>query len=366
MLCYNSLLLHVRCLSGSIIGRHAGVRGYRTASALWAKKSIVFLGTPDVAAKSLEMLVDASKEANADFEIRAVVTMPPAPAGRKKVLMPSPVHDVADRLKIPVMHPEKAKDPDFLEMLAGMNPDLCITAAYGNFLPTKFLKIPTYGTLNIHPSLLPKYRGAAPVQRCLENGDDRTGVSVVFTVLKMDAGPIVRQVEIPLEGHEKADEVLADMFELGTAQLLDALPSVWDESVVRNDQDDDSASAADKLSVEDAKLDLSVVSAATAHNRARGYAIWPGVWTSMVIGDNDAQRVKIVTTKLLSAEPGSEAPTRQVTELKEGKKTVLKVVCGDGSILGVTHLQVPGKNIVDAKSFVNGLRGQSLRWCLPE
>jgi len=340
---------------------------FRSCAALYAAKSVVFLGTPDVAARCLELLVEASSANKAlDFEVTAVVTMPPSPQGRKKVLTPSPVHTLADSLNIPVMHPEKAKDPDFLSQLTDLAPDLCITAAYGNFLPTKFLKIPKYGTLNIHPSLLPKYRGAAPVQRCLENGDTTAGVSVAFTVLNMDAGPVVRQVTRPLTGDEKADTLLLDMFEVGTAQLLEALPSVWNGSVERREQVDDDATPADKLSVEDARLDLGAVGALQAHNRARGFAIWPGLWTSIRVGDAAPQRLKIVTTRVLEDATGSAEPTRLMGEVREGKTSVLRVVCGDGSVLGLTHVQVPGKTMVDARSFVNGLRGQDVHWCDPE
>jgi methionyl-tRNA formyltransferase len=363
----SSLALQTRALSVLRMPSTGLKASFRSCAALYAAKSVVFLGTPDVAARSLELLVEASSADKAlNFEVTAVVTMPPSPQGRKKVLTPSPVHTMADSLNIPVMHPEKAKDPDFLSQLMDLAPDLCITAAYGNFLPTKFLKIPKYGTLNIHPSLLPKYRGAAPVQRCLENGDATTGVSVAFTVLKMDAGPVVRQVTHPLTGDEKANTVLLDMFEVGTAQLLEALPSVWDGSVERREQVDDDATPADKLSVEDARLDLGVVGALQAHNRARGFAIWPGLWISIRVGDAAPHRLKIVTTRVLEDAVGSSEPTRLMEEVRDGKTSVLRVVCGDGSVLGVTHMQVPGKNIVDARSFVNGLRGQDVHWCDPE
>jgi hypothetical protein len=143
------------------------LRLFASASDGAAVKRVVFLGTPDVAAKSLEMLAAASKTRN-DFEVIAVVSQPPAPAGRNKKLTPSPVHKLAEELNLPLMTPESAKDEEFLSKLEALQPDLCITAAYGNFLPKRFLAIPKLGTLNIHPSLLPKYRGAAPVQRCLE------------------------------------------------------------------------------------------------------------------------------------------------------------------------------------------------------
>ena len=121
----------------------------------------------------------------------------------------------------------KANEPEFLEALARMEPDLAVTAAYGNFLPSKFLAIPRLGTLNIHPSLLPQFRGAAPVQRALERGVPVTGVTVAYTVLEMDAGPVVRRVERPLDGSEKHVDLLRELFATGAAALLEALPSVW-------------------------------------------------------------------------------------------------------------------------------------------
>jgi len=127
------------------------------------KKKIVFLGTPSFAADCLNVLINRSHDAKSTYEIAAVVSQPPAPSGRSKKPVPSPVHTLAEANNITVFTPEKAKDETFLVSLASLQPDLCITAAYGNFLPSKFLSIPKFGTLNIHPSLLPLYRGAAPV-----------------------------------------------------------------------------------------------------------------------------------------------------------------------------------------------------------
>lgn len=354
-------------------------------------KKLVFLGTPDVAAKSLEILIEASKTSKLgatnpgsatkeSFDIVAVVTQPPAPSGRNKKLAPSPVQIMAETNGLVVLAPEKAKDPDFLEKLESLQPDLCITAAYGNFLPSKFLSIPKFGTLNIHPSLLPKYRGAAPVQRCLENGDPISGVSVVFTVLKMDAGPIVRQVTKQLTGNEKATDLLAEMFVTGTHQLLEALPSVFDGYVKQNlrEQDENEATAAKKLSVEDARIDFSTMTANTIHNRCRGFAIWPGIWSTFTVSsdnsvtDSEPQRIKIITTIVINPNPSSEAPTRAVPLVKwktsDGNGAtldVLKVVCGDGSVLGIVEVQPASKKVMNSKSYINGLRGASLTWTVP-
>lgn len=158
------------------------------------RKKVVFLGTPDVAASSLEMLLEASRQGKGGgFDVVRAVSNPPARSGRKKVLQPCPVQALAECEGVPVMTPVTARDEDFLAELEELAPDLCVTAAYGQFLPRRFLDIPTFGTLNVHPSLLPRYRGASPVQRCLEAGEPETGVTVAFTVLKMDAGPVVRQ-----------------------------------------------------------------------------------------------------------------------------------------------------------------------------
>lgn len=159
-----------------------------------ARKKVVFLGTPDVAALSLELLLEASRQGKGGgFDVVRAVSNPPARTGRKKVLQPSPVQALAESAGVPVMTPATARDEEFLAELESLEPDLCITAAYGQFLPQRFLDIPKLGTLNVHPSLLPRYRGASPVQRCLEAGEPETGVTVAFTVLKMDAGPVVRQ-----------------------------------------------------------------------------------------------------------------------------------------------------------------------------
>lgn len=160
------------------------------------RKKVVFLGTPEIAALSLGLLLEASRQGKGGgggFDVVRAVSNPPARTGRKKVLQPSAVQALADSEGVPVMTPATARDEEFLTGLEELQPDLCITAAYGQFLPRRFLDIPKFGTLNVHPSLLPLYRGASPVQRCLEAGDAETGVTVAFTVLKMDAGPVVRQ-----------------------------------------------------------------------------------------------------------------------------------------------------------------------------
>jgi methionyl-tRNA formyltransferase len=334
-----------------------------------------------VAADSLGMLHQAS--AAGCFEIVAVVSQPPAPAGRKKKLQASPVHELAEKLNLPLMVPESAKDPVFLEALESLQVDLCVTAAYGNFLPKKFLSIPKFGTVNVHPSLLPLYRGAAPVQRCLEKGDAATGVSVAFTVLKMDAGPIIQQLPYPLTGDEKAPKVLSDCFRIGTQALIDLLPAIFDSTVQTTEQNAADATAADKLSASDAVVDFATMGAAVIHNKARGYAEWPGIVGYFMVGGEavEAEKIKIITTHVLTADGeggeggegdggGGGEGSRDVVLLKgcevknySKKMDLLRVVCGDGSVLGVSEVQPPSKKVMGVKDFLNGLRGDTaIRW----
>ncbi|CAM9328130.1 unnamed protein product [Heterosigma akashiwo] len=327
------------------------------------RKKVIFLGTPDVAAQTLNRLLKASEEGRGGgFDISAVVTQPPAPAGRKKKLTPSPVQVLAEEKGLIVLTPEKAKDDNFIETLTQIGPDLCITAAYGQFLPTKFLNIPKFGTLNIHPSLLPRWRGASPVQRALEAGDAVTGVSVLFTVLKMDAGPIAKSIEYTCTGDEQAPWLLEHLFGLGTDGLVEVLPAVWDGTIKTTEQDEATAVAADKISKADGLLDFGAMGAAECHNRGRGFAGWPGVQSTFLIGESDEPTsIKILTTKLVAKESGSSEPTQEV----KLKGNLLEVICGDGSVLGVTELQPPNKKGMAVKAWWNGLRGERVRWCRP-
>ena len=333
-----------------------------------SRKKIVFLGTPDVAARSLRLLIEASR-AVAAFDLSAVVSNPPAPAGRKKQLTPSPVKALAEAEGIPVLTPKgllkKFDDSaEFLESMRNLAPDLCITAAYGQFLPEYFLAIPKYGTLNVHPSLLPKFRGASPVPRALEEGVDVTGVTVLFTVLEMDAGPIAAQTQFALKGREKADKLLPVLFDMGTDLLLKVLPEVFagskrQEGVGCVLQDDAAATHAAKMSKEEGELWFTE-NAVYAHNKVRAFAGWPGTTAEFVINSQEPEeekiKVKIVTTRVRRKEGGAVLGVHQIS--CDDKANTLVVTCDDGSQLDVLEIQPPGKKPMDAKSFWNGMRGR--------
>mmetsp|Transcript_31631 Transcript_31631/g.48515 ORF Transcript_31631/g.48515 Transcript_31631/m.48515 type:complete len:420 (-) Transcript_31631:3-1262(-) len=331
------------------------------------KKRVVFLGTPDVAAESLRAIVEDSQKEDSCYEVVGVVTQPPKRRKRKGKVIPSPVGFVAEELDIPVLCPDKAKDPDFLDdMEHNVRPDLCITAAYGQYLPKRFLATPTYGTVNIHPSLLPRWRGASPVQRSLEANDNPIGVSVLFTVSKMDAGPIISQEEYEVGEDEQATTVLSHLFDVGTDMLLEAIPDVLNGKMTMETattQDEEHVVNADMINPAEAELKLWKESATTVHNRVRGFSIWPGTFVYTQVGDNEPTKTKIVTTRVLSE---TAEPTNSI-QLGPKKKDGLRFVCHDGSILEVLQLQPVTKKVMDAKSFVNGLQGRDAKWIqMPE
>ena len=327
-----------------------------------AKKRIVFLGTPDVAASSLQAIYDASTLPDANFEVSTVVTQPPKRRKRKGKLEPSPVGKVAEDLGLSVLCPEKANEKGFLDHLADeVKPDLCITAAYGNYLPKRFLATPVLGTINIHPSLLPRWRGASPVQRSLEAGDNPVGVTVLYTVSKMDAGPIVAQEEKEIDENLTSVEVLPMLFEIGTNLLLDKLPELLDGTITMETatpQDEEQAVAAPMIQSSEAEFKVWEESARTCHNRLRGFAMWPGAFMYFRVGDREEiMKVKVTETRVAE---GTAEPTDEV-KLGPTKKSGLYVVCHDGSILELMRVQPVTRKAFPARDFQNGYPGETIR-----
>ncbi|KAL4602012.1 hypothetical protein ACB092_10G022800 [Castanea dentata] len=223
------------------------------------KKPLVFLGSPQVSTTVLDALFNASTAPDSLFQVAAIVTQPPSRRDRGKKVMPSPVAQYAlDRgfSSDLIFTPEKAGEDMFLSNLKALQPELCITAAYGNILPRKFLNIPPLGTVNIHPSLLPLYRGAAPVQRALQDGVKETGVSLAFTVRALDAGPVIACERLEVDDQIKAPDLLEFLFSKGSELLIHELPSILDGSakVKAKPQDDSKATLAPKITPEESWL----------------------------------------------------------------------------------------------------------------
>lgn len=313
------------------------------------RKKVVFLGTPNVAALALKILLQYEHF----LKIILVVSQPPARSSRNGGETPSPVHQLALEKGIPVFKPQTAKNAEFLADLKELKPDLCITAAYGNYLPKEFLEIPVFGTLNIHPSLLPLYRGAAPVQRCIENGDAKTGVSILMSVAAMDAGPILAQEEHPLDDQIKSPELLDFLFEKGAKLLTKTLPNYFINQNILKEQNHALFTKADKIKPEEGLLDFSK-SATQLHNKVRAFAGWPGTKSRFLL-NNDNIEIKIITTKVTQNNLGLK-----IGELSFTQNTI-SVCCGDEQILEILELQLPGKKAVSAKDFQNGIKGKLFR-----
>ncbi len=309
-------------------------------------KRLLFLGTPSVAAQALQILWD---RCSSGYEIVGVVCQPQARSSRRGGETPCPVHALALEKGLKVWTPEKARDESFLTEMRELAPDICITAAYGNVLPEAFLAIPKFGTLNIHPSLLPLYRGAAPVQRCVEDGCADTGVTILFTVRAMDAGLILLQEKTQLPPHETAPDLLVRLFQLGANRLVDILPHVFAGTVTTMEQDSTRVTHAKKIDAAEGVLDFSS-DALVLHNKVRAFAGWPGT-RACFISTGDKQEYKILKTRVGTALNAGKV------EFANG---VLRVGCGNNMALEILEIQAPGKKPMQSRDFWNGLKEKSL------
>ncbi|PWA29253.1 Formyl transferase, C-terminal [Artemisia annua] len=309
------------------------------------KKKLVFLGSPSVA---------------------GIVTQPPSARDRGKKVMPSHVAQLALDRGFPadlIFTPVKASEEAFLSDFSALEPELCITAAYGNILPTKFLKIPPLGTVNIHPSLLPLYRGAAPVQRALQDGVKETGVSLAFTVRALDAGAIIACEKMEVDDHIKAPELLDLLFARGSELLLQELPSIFDGSArtKAQEQDDSKATLAPKINQEESWLSFDQ-EASILHNKVRAFAGWPGTRAKILVIDEKSDKcneldLKVITSRVYH---GNDVQSSDDDELTFRKGSLI-IQCGGHTALEILELQLPGKKVVNATAFWNGLRGQKLK-----
>ncbi|KAK4557405.1 hypothetical protein RGQ29_007243 [Quercus rubra] len=330
------------------------------------KKPLVFLGSPQVSTTVLDALFNASTAPDSLFQVAAIVTQPPSRRDRGKKVMPSPVAEYAlDRgfSSDLIFTPEKAGEDMFLSNLKALQPELCITAAYGNILPRKFLNIPPLGTVNIHPSLLPLYRGAAPVQRALQDGVKETGVSLAFTVRALDAGPVIACERLEVDDQIKAPDLLEFLFSKGSELLIHELPSILDGSakVKAKPQDDSKATLAPKITPEESWLYFDK-EALVLHNKVRAFAGWPGTRAKVVVIDNknghhNILELKIITTRVCSHNNVQGNEVDDVTFVKDA----LAFPCAGCTTLEVLEVQLPGKKVISAAAFWNGLRGQKVK-----
>jgi methionyl-tRNA formyltransferase len=240
---------------------------------------LVFMGTPDFAAASLEALL------RSDDPVVGIVTQPDRPKGRGHILTPSPVKLLAQREQIPLLQPLKMKDPEFLQALTAWKPDLITVAAFGRILPAAILSLPPRGCINVHASLLPKYRGAGPIQWAIINGETETGITTMLMDEGMDTGAILLQKAIPIMPDDTADTLSPRLAETGGRLLVETITRLKAGTLVPQPQDASQATLAPLLNKQDGAIDWTLPAAVLA-NRVRGLSPWPGAYTTTVGGDS--------------------------------------------------------------------------------
>ncbi|XP_010693755.2 uncharacterized protein LOC104906667 [Beta vulgaris subsp. vulgaris] len=337
-----------------------------SSSSSLKKRPLVFLGSPQVSVKVLDALFNASQSSDSSFEVAAIVTQPPSQKNRGRKVLPSAVAQHAlDRgfSSDLIFTPQRANEELFLANLRTLEPELCVTAAYGNILSSKFLNIPKQGTVNIHPSLLPLYRGAAPVQRALQDGVKETGVSLAFTVRALDAGPVITSQKIGVDDDSKAPDLLDTLFDLGSKLLLRELPFILD-GTARNKaqpQDDCKATLAPKITPEESWLSFDE-EATVLHNKVRAFAGWPGTRARVQVVDASNARENILDLKIITTKVSSNSSVENAKgDYVAFRNGALIFTCGGGTALEVLEVQLPGKKVVKSAAFWNGLRGQKLK-----
>lgn len=308
---------------------------------------IVFMGSGELGCPAVESLLAAGRD-----ELVAAVTQPDRPQGRKLQLAPCPAKKLLTEHGLPVLTPEKISDPAVLRDLAGLRPDVIVVAAYGQFLPRALLELPPHGVINIHPSLLPKYRGAAPVQWAIANGETETGVSIIYLIEKMDAGDILAQEKILIAPDDTTATLALRLAELSARLALRTLDDIRNAAIKRTPQNDILATRAPLLRKSDGRLDWTLP-AITLHNRIRGFFPWPGCFLEWSHGS--AKRVKVLRSEVV---PGTGKPG----ELLMIEEAGLRVATSQAALRIIT-VQPEGKQSMSAAAFACGARltaGQQL------
>ena len=298
---------------------------------------IVFMGTPDFAVPSLEALLAAG------HEVCGVFTQPDKPKNRGMKLLPPPVKVTAQSHAIPVFQPTQLRDGSALEELRALAPELIVVAAYGRILPQEILDLPPKGCINVHSSLLPKYRGAAPINWAVINGEKETGVTIMHMATELDAGDIIDQVKTPIAPDENVEAVHDRLAQLGGELLVKVVADIAAGTAKRTPQDHSQATLAPMLSRALSPIDWSR-SAKEIHNQVRGLTPWPATSTD-ILGDT----IKVFAVEEPGIETGKAAGT-----ILAANKAGIDVACGDGKVIRLTEIQAPGSRRMSAANYLAG------------
>lgn len=298
---------------------------------------VIFMGTPDFSVPVLEGLYQAG------YDIAMVVTQPDRPKGRKKQLTPPPVKVAAEKLGLSVYQPEKIRDPKEAEPVLAVDADLLVTAAYGQILPKEILESTRLGCINVHASLLPEYRGGAPIHQAVIDGKNKTGITIMYMVEKLDAGDILTQRETPITDEDTTGTMHDRLSRIGAELLLETIPKLAAGELSPRQQDEEKVTFASNIKKEQERVAFSQ-SARAVFNHIRGLNPWPVAHTLL-----DGHRLKLWESVVLE-ESASAAPGEIVALSKAG----VDVACGDRSIIRLTKLQPQGKKPMDAATFLQG------------
>jgi methionyl-tRNA formyltransferase len=310
---------------------------------------VVFCGTPQFAVPSLKTLVGES-----DFEILGVFTQPDRPRGRGQEVSFSPVKAAAVETGIPIHQPEKIRAPEVEQQLRAWAPDVIVIIAYGQIIPARLLPIPRLGWINLHASLLPKYRGAAPIHWAIANGETITGNTTMRIDAGMDTGEMLLQQELPIGADETAPDLTGRLSQAGAPLLVETLRGLQSGSVIPRRQDDSQVSYAPMLKREDGRIDWARP-AAEIYNRMRGFTPWPGAYTTFrgqtchIWGRPWQDPAGQVATEIVDRGPGALVH-------RDGNWLV---ACGPATLMVLTHVKMEGRKQISAIEFANGARLQT-------
>ncbi|QLB15699.1 methionyl-tRNA formyltransferase [Mannheimia granulomatis] len=304
-----------------------------------SKLNIIFAGTPDFAAQHLQALLDS------EHNVIAVYTQPDKPAGRGKKLQASPVKQLAETHNIPVFQPKSLRNAEAQAELQALNADVMVVVAYGLILPEAVLNAPKYGCLNVHGSLLPRWRGAAPIQRSIWAGDNETGVTIMQMDIGLDTGDMLHKVATPIELNETSASLYTKLAELAPPALLEVLNGLENQTFKAEKQDETQSNYAEKLSKEEAKLDWNL-SAAQLERNIRAFNPWPMSFLTLEV-EGVEQSIKIHQATVL---PHQNKTAGSVVNVN---KNGIQIATQEG-VLNITQLQPAGKKPMSVQDFLNG------------
>ncbi|MDQ0270289.1 methionyl-tRNA formyltransferase [Cytobacillus purgationiresistens] len=299
--------------------------------------NIIFMGTPDFSVPVLQQVLADG------YKVIAVVTQPDRPVGRKRVMTPPPVKVEAVKRNIPVYQPEKIRQPEELQEILDLKPDLIITAAFGQILPNELLEAPKYGCINVHASLLPELRGGAPIHYSIIQGKEKTGITIMYMAEKLDAGDILTQVEVAIDRKDNVGSLHDKLSEAGSKLLKDTLPKLLNGELKPIPQDDSKATFASNIKREQEKIDWNKPGE-EIYNHIRGLNPWPVAYTTL---DGAVMKVWSAETATFNT---AEKPGTVLALDDEG----LTVSTGDNTAVKITLLQPSGKKKMSAGQYLRG------------